>query len=95
MKHYSERRDLRAAIGDAASGGQSLFTHLWTSTSGPSAYRGTHLVGKLFDQNLERLVASAESFGETVIVVHRIGTDKQHIDLVGEPLENAMKNCYG
>jgi len=92
MKHYSKRRDLKKAIADSVAGGQALFTHLWTTVTGPDAYKGTKLVGKLFDQDRERLITAAQDFGETVIVVHRLGTPKQHIDLVGGPLERAIKS---
>lgn len=93
MKHYRLRSELRLAMDDAANGGQALFSHVWTSDSGPRSFRGTKLIGKLFDQNTVRLCDTALALGVGRIKICRPGERGQHIDIVDEPLQRAIKMC--
>jgi len=93
MKHYRLRSELRLAMDEAARGGQALFTHLWTSDSGPRSFRGTKLIGKLFDQDSVRLCDTALALGVGRLKICRPGERGQHIDLVDEPLSRALDMC--
>jgi len=93
MKHYCRRSELRLAMDEAARGGQALFTHVWTSDSGPRAFRGTKLIGKLFDQNAVRLRETALALGVGRLKICRPGERGQHIDLVDAPLSRAIEMC--
>ena len=90
MNYYKTRSDLRAAMDDAANGGQALFTHVWTSDNGPVWFRGTKTIGKLFDQDANRLADTARALGADPIVICRPGERGQHVDLEGEPLRRAI-----
>ena len=91
MKHYSTRSELRAALADAAKGGQALFTHVWTGNSdSPKWFRGTKTIGKLFDQDANRLSDTAKALGAHPLVICRPGERGQHVDLEGEPLRLAI-----
>jgi hypothetical protein len=91
MKHYRLRSELRFAMNDAAEGGQALFTHIWSSDSGPRWFRGTKLIGKLFDQDAVRLCETARALGVDPIIICRPGERGQHIDLADEPLRRAIE----
>jgi len=47
----------------------------------------------LFDQDKERLIATAKWLGVRVIKVEREGKSLQHIDLCGKPLQRAKVEC--
>jgi sugar phosphate isomerase/epimerase len=94
MKHYSARSELRGAMAEAASGGQALFTHVWTGgDNSPEWFRGKKTIGKLFDQDARRLAETARALGAEPIVICRPGERGQHIDLEGEPLRRAINIC--
>jgi len=93
MKLFKER-DIFSAYDYAMAGGQALHE----STPGP--YPNTPVCFKrakkwahLFDQDEKRLTATALGFGVRVIKVSHRGDKRQHIDLCGKPLENAMSQA--
>ena len=92
MAVYEERKDYQQALADSANGKQSLFLHIWYGDKrAPICFRGTNKIGKLFDQNRERLIATAKRFGVRVIKVDHDGDAYQHIDLIGAPLKRAIE----
>lgn len=94
MTHYSKAKDLPLAMADAAAGGQALFTHMWSAGSeAPACFQGTRLIGKLFDQDVDRLKQTALQLGIKRICVHRKGGPGQHVDLVGSPLKKAIQEA--
>lgn len=87
---------LRAPIQEAANGGQGLLVH--KSIQGmpaPGCFKRSHEWGKLYDQDLHRLVRTATAWGVKRIVVHHSGTPKQHVDLCGGPLLKALAQAWG
>lgn len=85
---------LRAAIQEAANGGQGLMVHAPIPVmSAPECFKRAKLWGKLYDQNAKRLVETAQSLGVNVRVLHHLGTPRQHIDLCGGPLMRAMRQA--
>ena len=88
------QRQLPAAYAHAAQGGQALhllagsFAYLRRDT--PRCFRGHRQIAHLFDQDKERLIATARRLGVRVIRVEREATHRQHIDLCGQPLERAI-----
>lgn len=92
MAVYEERKDYRRALADAAQGKQALFLHVWYGDQkAPACFRGMNKIGKLFDQNKERLIATAKRFGVRVIKVDHDGDAYQHVDLIGRPLARAIE----
>jgi len=87
------RRDLRAALAHAAAGGQALLIHSWNGPSRYACFNGASEIGKLFDQDRERLVATAQRLGVRRVAVDREGRPGQHVDLVAGPLERAKKEA--
>ena len=92
MLCYTERKHLPLALEDAKQGKQALFLHKWIGGPNvPLPFQGSRLIGKLFDMNQRRLLLTALSLGIKVIKIDRPGQIKQHIDLVGPPLERALQ----
>ena len=98
MKSF-QQNDLRAAIAYAKEGGQALHLHrlIANRKKAPACFirainRGED-IAHLFDQDVDRLKATARSLGVNVILVEREGTPKQHIDLCGAPLRKAVTLC--
>lgn len=56
----------------------------------PVVFKKFDQAGHLFDMNLKRLMVTAKRFGVKCIFVHKKGTPKQHIDLCGKPLLDAI-----
>lgn len=89
-----EQNELLAAYDHAAAGGQALhlmsgrFAYIRSDT--PSCFKGRAHLAHLFDQDRERLIATARRLGVRVIKVERPGARGQHIDLCGKPLERAL-----
>ena len=96
-------RDICAAQEYAAAGGQAL--HIWIpglairapgTTRGykgpsiPGCFRKTVRWAHLFDQDQWRLENTARSLGCNRIVIHGIGSPRQHVDLCGAPLRKAI-----
>lgn len=83
-----------AAIND---GGQVL--ELWDKSytmgpHAPSCFRGKNFA-KLYDNDKARLIETARKLGVRVIVVDCEGQPgRQHIDLVGKPMERAKQEAY-
>ena len=87
-----ETMRIREARDYAMKGGQAL--HMMTGTwargyGGPVCFRRAKEFAHLFDQDTDRLTATARRLGVRVIVVSRRGTPSQHIDLCGRPLNLA------
>lgn len=76
-------------------GGQALevwdksFTYTPTA---PRCFRGKNFA-KLYDQDEQRLIATARRLGVRVIQVDRPGQIYQHIDLVGRPMQKALEEA--
>lgn len=100
MKRF-EQRQLREAIAHAAAGGQAL--HVCNTRQlgvdlmpgAPQCFKWSKQFAHLFDQNRDRLRATARKLGVRVIFVDRAGTPQQHIDLCGRPLERALEVASG
>ena len=58
----------------------------------PICFRGKNFV-KLYDQDEQRLIATARRLGVKVIKVDRPGQQSQHIDLVGGPMRILLAQC--
>jgi hypothetical protein len=84
--------DIALARKCAGEGGQALHLHNMTS-GGHSLFRRYNEIGHLFDQDYERLEATARRLGVKVIKVERRNGPGQHIDLCGAPLRRARKEC--
>lgn len=94
MKKYEKYTECPLAIMDAENGGQALFVHTWYGgENAPRAFRGKRTIGKLFDQDRERLVRTAHELGVRRVKVDREGSKYQHVDLVSGPLERAIALC--
>ncbi|MEN6550033.1 MAG: hypothetical protein ABFE07_28660 [Armatimonadia bacterium] len=95
MKAFAQDQ-VREAQGYAAAGGQALHlinTAILLGMDVPPPFRGAKALAHLFDQDLDRLVATAKRLGIRILLVHRPGELSQHVDLVGGPLRKAMKEC--
>lgn len=96
MRAFTQR-ELRLAYDWAQKGGQALhlisgrFAYLRPDT--PSCFKGRGQIAHLFDQDRDRLIATARRFGVRVIKVEYPGTHRQHIDLCGGPLEKALNSA--
>jgi len=55
------------------------------------AFNNSATWGHLFCQDREALIIAARHFGVQRIVIHHQGTDRQHVDLCGKPLELAIR----
>jgi hypothetical protein len=101
MKLFDQRVHRKAiseAKAYAAAGGQAL--HVWDPGPGgwpraPAVFQRTRPWAHLFDQDLDRLVATAKRLGVKVIKPGRVGGPGQHIDLCGAPLKKAMAESGG
>lgn len=82
-----QMKEIVAALACSGAGGQSLHLHMFSA--GHPLFRRYPVIAHLFDQNKERLIATAKKLGVRVIKVEHEGTIKQHIDLCGKPLERA------
>lgn len=94
MKLFEERQIFKA-YAYAAEGGQSL--HLFSGPGiypgAPQCFKGTDQAAHLFDQDIQRLIITAEKLGVRAIKVSGKWTKKQHVDLCGQPLQKAIKQC--
>lgn len=84
--------NVEEAIAWAQAGGQSLHLHrvIPNRATAPRCFvaavdRGQD-IAHLFDQDLARLKRCAYDLGVGRIVVEKIGTPRQHVDLCGRPL---------
>jgi hypothetical protein len=95
VKHF-QAREVREAMAYAMAGGQALHVHRFTApASAPPAFRRepNQEMAHLFDQDENRLRATALGLGLTVVRVHHRATHRQHVDLTGEWLERARAIC--
>lgn len=83
------------AIAHAAAGFQALHLHriIPDRRRAPRCFvaavdRGEP-IAHLFDQDRLRLLATVRKLGVREVYVHRDGTPRQHVDLVGGPLKKA------
>lgn len=94
MMRFSQN-ELKAAVQFAASGGQALHCHRILRRGAPSCFisaiKSGQEIAHLFDQDVDRLVATARELGVRVVVVEKRGTSKQHVDLCGKPLQKALQ----
>lgn len=86
MKQF-EMMQPHDAIKYASEGGQAL--HLHTINAGHPLFRRYPEIAHLFDMDAERLTATVKRLGVRVVKIERPGTNRQHIDLCGRPLEKA------
>jgi len=90
-----EVRELKEAIAHAANGHQAVHLHTICPPTAPLCFKKTISQGKpiahLFDNDVDRLIRTVKVLGVNVIKVEREGTDKQHIDLCGKPLDKLLK----
>ena len=93
---HENAASMKAAEAHAAEGGQGL--HVWDP--GEDGWPGAPLVflrsrpwAHLFDNDHDRLVATAKALGVRVVKVGRKGRKDQHIDLCASPLRAAMAMC--
>lgn len=93
MKVY-QCREVREAKAHAMAGGQACHLHDIVFPDSPRCFRDAVARGEqiahLFDQDTDRLKATARRCGVRVIFVHHPGTDRQHIDMCGAPLKRLL-----
>lgn len=92
MKAFASR-ELNEAKAHAIEGGQALHIHR-TGLGGYEQFASYWEIGRLFDQNVARLVTTARALGVHLIEVQKKGTELQHIQLCGRPLKRAKQLCY-
>jgi hypothetical protein len=85
------QREILAAYAHAKAGGQAI--HLcdaaFVGPGAPLCFRGKPFA-HLFDQDLDRLLKTAKSLGVRVLVPQHVESHRQHIDLTGKPLKQAI-----
>lgn len=96
-----EMRELREAEAYAQGGGQALHLHniIPDRDRAPRCFvaavdRGEQ-IAHLFDLDVQRLNRTVRRLGVRVVVIDRVGTDRQHVDLCGQPLIRALAECEG
>jgi len=93
------QRQVREARAYAAQGGQALHLHriIGDRRRAPRCFvravDNGNPIAHLFDQDLERLRSTARRLGVRVILIEDQGTEWQHIDLCGAPLNRALSEC--
>ena len=96
MKKFLQYQ-IREAIKYSEKGGQALHLHkiIVNKKTAPKCFVRDVNAGKciahLFDMDLKRLIKTAKSVGVRVIKIDREGTDSQHIDFCGKPLERLLE----
>lgn len=91
--------EVREAVQHAREGVQALHLHriIVDESRAPQCFVRAVRAGKdiahLFDQDAERLKRTVRRLGVRIVVVEREGTDNQHVDLCGKPLELAKLLC--
>jgi hypothetical protein len=101
MKLFAHR-EIREARAYAEAGGQAL--HAWDPPrdeqgrnnwpGAPTCFRRSGQWGHLFDMDTDRLIATARRLGVRAIMIHGQGA-RQHVDLCGQPLAKAIRECGG
>lgn len=91
--------EVEEAVAFATAGGQALHLHRIVFPTSPPCFRQAVARGEpiahLFDQDRDRLLATARKLGVRVLVVDRDGTDRQHVDLCAGPLKKAYAMLAG
>jgi hypothetical protein len=84
-----------AAREHAMHGGQAIHLHRMLGLNPPQCFARDVRAGKdiahVFDQNTARLIATAKKMGVRVILVDRLNSAHQHIDMCGKPLEKLLQ----
>lgn len=101
MMKLFQQKEIREAFEYAKNGGQAL--HLFTVrqeyNKRPSVQRLFAHAGKnwahLIDHDEKRLRETVKQLGVNRVFIHGKGTEKQHVDLCGKPLEKAKAICDG
>jgi hypothetical protein len=87
-------RTIKSAIEYSRRGGQAIYLHQMLSPSDPDSFFGAVASGwciaTVFDRDLDRLKFTARFCGVPYAIVHREGTDGQHIKLCGAPLTKLL-----
>lgn len=93
MKVFQER-EVKEAIAHSVAGGQALHlmsgSYAYLRPDTPSCFKGREIIAHLFDRDVKRLVATVRKLGVRSVLVERTGTDRQHVDLCGKPLDRAL-----
>jgi hypothetical protein len=98
MKRFT-RRQIQGAVDHALEGGQALHLHriIGDRRKAPRCFVATidrgEEIAHLFDQDRGRLVATVRRLGVRVVRVEHEGTTRQHVDLMGLPLQRALSMC--
>ncbi len=94
MKFFPQDK-IHEARAYAMAGGQAL--HVCSSSfvgpNAPDCFKRGKEFAHLLDQNLDRLKFTARRLGVRIVFIDREGSDSQHVDLCGAPLERAKKMC--
>ncbi len=87
--------EVSEAKAHAMNGGQALHLHriIVDRSKAPACFvlavdRGED-IAHLFDQDVKRLRETVKKLGVKVVVIEHRGTDRQHVDLCGRPLQRA------
>lgn len=89
-----ETMEMMEAVKYALDGGQALHVMMWSAgMKAPLCFRGHKQIGHLLDQDAVRLVDTAKRLGVNITKVGYTGTQRQHIDLCGMPLQIALREC--
>jgi hypothetical protein len=98
MKIFQEM-EIEKAVAYSLEGGQALHLHriIPDPARAPRCFvnavkRGDD-IAHLFDQDYKRLHMMAHELGVNIVVIERMGTENQHVDLCGSPLKRAIKLC--
>jgi hypothetical protein len=98
VQSFAER-EVEEALAHAAGGGQALHLHriLPDPMRAPWCFRAAvrrgEYIAHLFDQDVGRLALTARRLGVKIVVVERLGTPAQHVDLCAGPLRRALALC--
>lgn len=91
MKIFKQN-EIVEAIAYSKSGGQALHLHRFANPkTAPKCFVRAIASGEdiahLLDQDRDRLITLAKSVGVKVLYIDKEGSDRQHIDVCGKPLE--------
>ena len=81
-------REIHAAYAHSQAGGQAL--HLHGLHGGRAPYCQYPVLGHLLDQDLVRLIQTAQDLGLRRFMVEDEDTHRQHIDLYGDSLARVL-----
>lgn len=79
------------ARAEAAAGGQALAVYPWHGQAGPRCFRRAAEIGKLYDQDAQRLADTARGLGVRRVVIEHLFSVHQHVSLCGRPLHRAIE----